>query len=346
MAKYININQGVILPDIVSMLIRCGIASSRTDLMFKIMRLKDPTLKADKKLFRICREFSKGKEGPLNYNNRQYMKKEFGKILGSGRREFLPNISDIRNPGCWAIYQGFFTGYKSPASKYVLSLCEHEKITLKKIRKLKDSQNIDEHLRRELKAWLRLPIYVLDTLTNTNSSSINSDELDRVKGILYIHKFLHLAAIIDFDVKQCFNDYPSGGGVKRLLPSTDKTGNVDSSLNKLIRILYSSVGYSSQEKFIHDLCKEGMEPESVKKKVNRWKSGESSIDVKKFMELFFSKNKTGLSEFFFPEEILYICIVFDKIFKDCRILGLSPNEIINEFRRYEEYESINFSLVG
>ena len=338
MTKYIRMNE-IILPDMESMLIRCGFASSRADLMLKIMRIKDPKLTGDKKIFRI---FRKGNESLLNYENKQYLKKEFKKLIGTERKEIMPNLLDIRTPGYWAQYQGFFLGYKSPVSRYVLKLCEHEKKTLLKIHKPKESMKPDEHIILEIKTWLRLSDHMLVKLTN--GCYVNDEDLGRMKGVLHAHRFINLAAIMEFDMKRSISGYPNDGIIKQLLPSIGKDRNVESSISKLMKLLYTSVGYSSQEKFVDDLCREGMEADSVKKRLNRWKSGKNSIDVKKFMNLFFSKNSTKLSEYYFPEEILYICIILDQVLKDCLSLGLSANEVVNEFHCYEEYENINFDI--
>ena len=146
-------------------------------------------------------------------------------------------------------------------------------------------------------------------------------------------------------MKSSKEEYPSSF-IKTIFPGYDEDGKIESSVSKLIKMLYRSVGYGSQEKFVEDLCSEGMEPESVKKKINRWKSGKNSINVTKFMSLFFSKNRTGLSEYYLPEEIVYISVVLDQVYNDCRSLGLTDNEVFEELGAYTRYITIDFKTHG
>ena len=199
MAKYINLNEytlGVIFPDIENMLIRCGFASSKADFILKAMRIKEPSIKGDKKVFRIIRGFGERNDELLSYENRRYLKDEYKRLLGSSINRLELNFKELRNFGYWSVYKGFFSGYESPVSSYVIKLCEHEIDSLSIIHRSKNCEEIINRIESELRTWLRLPTHILVAISNV--TPVEREELDRIKGILHIHRFMNLVAIFEF----------------------------------------------------------------------------------------------------------------------------------------------------
>lgn len=290
MTKLINMNtyiQGVIFPDILGMVIRCGFASSQADIALKACRLVDPSLKGDKKIFRIFRGLGKGNVDLLGYKNRRYLKREFLKLFSKSSKKLRFTFSDMRNPGYWVAYKGFFTGHDSPASKYILDLCEREKVILNAIHKSGDIELAGKLIEKELKYiyFLRSDIF------NYGTDSINAS---KAQAYLHLHRFLHLAAVMEFDIISQENFSEVDGLIKPILPYQDSDGEYVSSVRLLIERIYKSIGYTSMESFSADLSKGDVDQrDTIRRRLDRWKSGENGVDVNAFINLIFSKNNTA-----------------------------------------------------
>ena len=86
--------------------------------------------------------------------------------------------------------------------------------------------------------------------------------------------------------------------------------------------------------------------DTVKKKINRWKTlnpkNHSHFTPKDFNELINNtQNKLNIDEYI-SVELIFFAIIFDHIYKESIDLGLSQEWIINEYNKYSFYQKIDF----
>ena len=342
MKEQINIIQGIIFPDIIDTLIKCGIVKSNADYNLKMLQEFDPTLTGDKLIFRDVRKLEdsfKDKSKIMSPREIRVIIRKSLKVI----KNILPSecklkivLSDYRAMGNWFGYKAFLSEYQSDISDYVLELCQKEKQCLLIIRKTSD----DIVHRREIIKLIRktfhisdILLYKIEKLTNLEK---NKDIINQFNASLRIHQFLHLISIVEHDLYG--DDKHTYNAVNHLLPYVNNKGKHMHSVNNLVIATYKKLGFKSQYKFVEYLSNEDAKEErKIKKQLNGWKTGKNVFTPKKFNELINKRKDKVTIDDELPAPLILISIILDQIYKDSLDMGMTQEWIINELNQYKRY---------
>lgn len=342
---------GIIFPDILEMLVKCKIFNSDADFDLKVLQQFNPSLTRDKQIFRDIRDIEesskKGKNSLSRTDERKKIRKSIREI-----KKILPfecdikvKASDFRVVSDWIAFKYYFEYVNAPISNYVLNLCKIEKQCLYDIKKSSEhltSLNIRLGLIKEM---FNIPNTIFENIEladKSNDINLMKQTSIELKTSLDIHQYLHLAALFEHDLygeeeKNNFN------AIKRLLPHFDSKGKLITSVASLITVIYKKYKCKALDDFTKALSDKNIDQsDTIKTKLNRWKSGRSTFTPKDFNALICNpKNNLDIEEGL-PEEIILIAIIFDRIYKESINLGMTQEWVMKEFEKYTYYQKIQF----
>lgn len=327
--------KGVIFPDLNQMLIETRLIKSDVDMHEKLHKIAGSQKHRGCQVFRDWSDIEKGFQGENKSICRSEVKDAIKKMIKSYKTlwpvdsecKLKLTLSDFRLPGNYLGVKAFLSGYESSVSDYVLYLCEKEKNSLSDLNKISDHHKVNKN--------------ILSYIENIFYIS-REDLVSNSPYVLLIHQYLHLFSILEFELYG--KDAKQFNAIKKLLPGNDDKGHHRGSIENLLTSIRLKLGFDTQDKFIDALCMDGInQHNTIKTKLNRWKSGKSLCTPGRLNELLCNpRNKLGLSEGV-QAPLVIIAIVLDQLYSNCLGNGMTADLIQKEFEKYELYQNIPFN---
>jgi len=341
---------GIIFPNILEMLVKCKIFNSDADFDLKVLQQFNPALTRDKQIFRDIRDIEESSKNGKNLLSRSEERKKLRKSIREVKK-IIPiecnrkvKASDFRVVSDWLAFKYYFEYVKSPISSYVLNLCKKEKQCLYDIKKTSEhltSLNMRLDLMKEIFYIPKTIFEKLESAQKSNNFNLMKQASVELKISLEIHQYLHLAAIFEQNLygeeKNKFN------AIQRLLPHFDSKGKLITSVASLMVVIYKKHKCKSLDDFAKYLSNKNInQMDTIKTKLNRWKSGRSSFTPRDFNTLICNPQNNLDIEEGLPEEIILISIIFDRIYKESINSGVTQEWVMKEFEKYTYYQKIQF----